>query len=89
MVYRNGAMVDLGTGFGSGSFSWAKEINGTGHIVGVRAASQFGATRATLWLNGRILDLPGLGAKTARRMRSTTPVSWWGGRATGAVPPAR
>jgi probable HAF family extracellular repeat protein len=61
MVYRNGTTTDLGTGFGSGSVSWAKEISNGGHIVGARAASQLGTRRATMWFDGSILDLPGLG----------------------------
>jgi probable HAF family extracellular repeat protein len=63
MLSRNGTMIDLGTGFGSGSSSAAKEINSTGHIVGVRAASQLGTTRATTWVNGQIIDLPGLSSQ--------------------------
>lgn len=62
-LFRNGTITDLGTGFGSGSFSWAKEINSTGAVVGVRAATQLGTTRATMWLNGKLINLPGLSSQ--------------------------
>jgi probable HAF family extracellular repeat protein len=59
-VYRSGVMTDLGTGFGPGSGSFAAGISNAGHVVGRRNATQLGAYRATMWLDGRIINLPGL-----------------------------
>lgn len=60
-VYRNGRMTDLGTGFGSGSYSFAWAVNNTGQIVGERARTQSSPTRAVLWQGGTIRDLGTLG----------------------------
>ncbi len=60
-VSRGNRMIDLGTGFGSGSSSMAWNINNTGQIVGQRARTQSAPLRATLWQNGTIRDLGTLG----------------------------
>ena len=36
-LYRDGAMSDLGTDYGDGSFSRAWDINSTGQVVGERS----------------------------------------------------
>jgi probable HAF family extracellular repeat protein len=64
-VYRGGRMIDLGTGFGSGSYSLAWDINETGLIVGERSRTQSSPTRAALWQNGTIRDLGTLGGSTS------------------------
>jgi probable HAF family extracellular repeat protein len=60
-LHRNGALTDLGTGFGAGSFSRGWEINNADEIVGERARSQSSAVRAFLWRHGRFRDLGTLG----------------------------
>jgi probable HAF family extracellular repeat protein len=62
--YRNGVMSDLGTGFGTGSFSRAWDINAVGQIVGERARTQSSPVRAFLARNGRFLDLGTLGGRS-------------------------
>ncbi|ONI92899.1 hypothetical protein ALI22I_01305 [Saccharothrix sp. ALI-22-I] len=66
-VYRGGAMIDLGTGFGSGSSSAAWGINSGGQVVGERTRSQSSPKRAALWQNGTIRDLGTLGGTTTQR----------------------
>lgn len=63
-ILRNGRMVDLGTGFGTGSSSAAWDVNNNGWAVGQRARSQSGAERAVLWQNGSIRDLGTLGGSS-------------------------
>lgn len=63
-MLRNGRMVDLGTGFGSGSYSAAWDINNNGWAVGERSRSQSGSTRAALWQGGTIRDLGTLGGSS-------------------------
>jgi probable HAF family extracellular repeat protein len=59
--YRNGALTDLGTGYGAGSFSRAWDINDAGVAVGERSRRQSSPVRAVLWRDGRIRDLGTLG----------------------------
>jgi probable HAF family extracellular repeat protein len=61
VLHRNGVLTDLGTGFGSGSFSRAWEINDVGEIVGERSRRQSSPVRAFLLRNGRFRDLGTLG----------------------------
>lgn len=65
-VYRDGGMTDLGTGFGSGSYSMAWGINAGGQVVGERARSQSSPKRAALWQGGTIRDLGTLGGGTSQ-----------------------
>lgn len=63
-VYRGGRMIDLGTGFGSGSSSAAWNVNTAGQVVGQRARSQSSPLRAALWHGSTIRDLGTLGGST-------------------------
>jgi probable HAF family extracellular repeat protein len=65
--YRNGVMRDLGTGFGSGSFSRAWDINNNGWIVGERSRQQSSPVRAFLYRNGRFRSLGTLGGRSPFR----------------------
>jgi len=62
--YHNGAMHDLGTGFGPGSFSRAWDINTIGQVVGERSRTQSSPVRAFLVRNGRFRDLGTLGGRS-------------------------
>jgi probable HAF family extracellular repeat protein len=62
---RDGAMRDLGTGFGAGSFSRAWDNNDSGAIVGEQGRSQSSPARAFLWRNGRFRELGTLGGSTS------------------------
>lgn len=64
-VYRGNRMIDLGTGFGTGSSSAAWNVNNSGQVVGQRARSQSAPLRAALWHNGTIRDLGTLGGSTS------------------------
>jgi probable HAF family extracellular repeat protein len=59
--YRNGALTDLGTGYGPGSFSRAWKVNDAGVAVGERSRRQSSPVRAVMWRDGRIRDLGTLG----------------------------
>ncbi len=54
-------MMDLGTGFGPGSFSRGWDINRRGQIVGERSETQSDTLRAVLYEGGTFIDLGTLG----------------------------
>ncbi len=64
-LHRDGTMVDLGTGYGSGSVSSANDVNDHGQVVGVRAADTAAPRRAVLWENGSLHDLGTLGGRSS------------------------
>jgi probable HAF family extracellular repeat protein len=61
LLPAGGSMIDLGTGYGAGSYSRASDVNGQGQVVGERGRRQSSASRAVLWSNGRLRDLGTLG----------------------------
>jgi probable HAF family extracellular repeat protein len=52
---------DLGTGFGSGSYSLALDVNNQGEIVGLRSSEQAASQTAFLYRNREFIDLGTLG----------------------------
>jgi probable HAF family extracellular repeat protein len=80
-------MIDLGTGFGSGSSSMAWGINSGGQVVGERR-SQSSPTRATLWQNGTIQDLGTLGGTATSGTESIAYAINDSGQVVGAALPS-
>lgn len=64
--YRDGEMIDLGTGFGSGSVSSANDITNTGLVVGVRHPTVSSPQDAVIWEDGEIRELGTLGGETTQ-----------------------
>ncbi|GIG87865.1 DUF3466 family protein [Plantactinospora endophytica] len=60
-VHRDGAMADLGTGYGAGSGSVAEGVNDVGVVVGRRYEAQGAPYRGVVWRDGEIVEIGSLG----------------------------
>ena len=69
VLWREGKPVDLGTGYGAGtgSGSWAADVNRSGLVVGGHYRTVAQPRRAALWSGGRIRDLGTLGGSSTSR----------------------